>query len=104
MTSHRYSAALRRVAPHLAAHAQGLELLRACAQHERSSDPDPVGWDVGESVYWIGSQWHGGQSCPLYAALCATEFEPGACWRQPEPGSSAAMLADVLEAIVEGGA
>jgi hypothetical protein len=94
---HRYSDALRQVAPHLAQHEHGPEFLRILAETERNQDEyDPAGWATAESVYYVGSLWHGGQWCPLYAALCATEFHPGPCWRSPEDyfarNAAAAML------------
>lgn len=30
------------------------------------------------AIYWFASDWHGGQSTNLYAALCASEYTPGA--------------------------
>ena len=53
-------------------------MLRMLACDERLTwPPDPDGWETAEAVYWLGVRWHGGQSCPLYAAQCATEFSPG---------------------------
>ena len=101
MRDHKYSEALRRVAPHLAQLSYGGEVLRACAEHERMAcEPDAAGWDVAEAVHYVAGLWYGGQGCPLYAALCATEFEPGPCWRRPEHESSASMLAARLYRIV----
>ena len=80
-TEHRYSAALRRVAPYLTA-----EQLRILAEHERMADPDPDGWDTAEAVYWFASYHYCGQADPLYSALCATEYEPDplACGVTPD--------------------
>ena len=96
--THTYSAALRRVAPVLAPHKLGYDLLRTLADWERMADePDPDGWDTAEAVYWLSVNWHGGQWCPLYAAGCVTEFRPGACADGPEPDSTAELVLSELE-------
>lgn len=33
--------------------------------------------DVEAAAYWLASDYHGGQSSNLYAALCASPFRPG---------------------------
>ena len=98
--SHRYSDALRRVAKPLAQHQDGIRLLRALATAERLADRDPQGWATAESVYWLGYWHHNSQWCPLYAALCATEFHPGACARGPEPDSLAEAVYHDLATII----
>jgi hypothetical protein len=101
MMAHRYSEALRRVAAHIAQNTWGEDVLRACVRHERAADEhDPAGWDVAEAVYYVAGLWHAGQRSPMYAAQCATEFEPSRYWRRPERGSSAAMLAAELHRII----
>lgn len=104
---HRYSHSLRRVAPHLAKHDAGLEMLRALASCERELDAqreDPEGWATAEAVHYVSTLWHGGQTCPLYAAGCATEFEPGPMWRKPEDWAgrmAAAALVRILRDTVK---
>lgn len=83
MRTKRYSETLRNVAPILAEHVDGRELLRAVAMYERANGSE-CEFDVAEALYWIGNNYHSGQCCPLYAAMCATEFRPGACARGPE--------------------
>lgn len=99
MTAHRYSEALRRVAPHLAQHARGGDLLRYLATDERNREPDPDGWATAEAVYWFGVDWHAG--CPLYAAQCATGYRPGRAHRGASSEDVAAMASD-LAAIANG--
>lgn len=99
MIPHRYSAALRRVAPHLAQHRAGADLLRYLACRERLVDPDAEGWETAEAVYWLGVHWHGGQSCPFYAAQCASEFTPGRAQSGPSDEDAVCVLDD-LAAIV----
>jgi len=79
----RYSETLRNLAPILAEHKDGREILRALVSYERANGTDSE-WDVAEAIYWIGCNYHGGQGCPLYAAMCATQFEPGMLARGPE--------------------
>lgn len=96
---HKYSEALRRVAPHLAQHTCGREMLKAIAYHERTCEGRD-GWDTAEAVYYVASMWYTGQGSALYAAMCATEFEPGPLWYSPAEGSGAEMLADTLDFII----
>ena len=79
----RYSDTTRNLAPILAQHKDGREILRAIVQYEKQNGGD-CEFDVAEAVYWIGALYHGGQGCPLYAAMCATHFEPGRCQRGPD--------------------
>lgn len=92
----RYSECLRRIAPHLAQHKSGREMLRLCAEAERMEGcEDSAGWTVAEAVYWLGADYHDGQASPLYAALCQTLYNPGmGASKQggPETDSAAHML------------
>ena len=96
----RYSQTLRDIAPILAHHKHGPELLRILAEGERGHCDfgycEVDGFDTAEAVHYVASQWHGGQWCPLYAAMCATEFHPGMAWRRPEDGFTAARMIKVL--------
>ena len=79
----RYSETIRNLAPILAEHRDGREILRALVSYERANGRDSES-DIAEAMYWIGANYHGGQNCPLYAAMCATEFSPGMCQRGPD--------------------
>jgi hypothetical protein len=79
----RYSETIRNLAPILAEHVDGRDILRALVSYERANGADAE-WDIAEAMYWIGANLHSGQNCPLYAAMCATQFSPGACARGPE--------------------
>jgi hypothetical protein len=99
--SRTYSHALRRVAPWLASHRHGRDMLRAIAEHERAQDERDVhGWDAAEAVHYVSIGWHEGQWCPLYIAACVAGFRPGMAWIRPERGSSAACLAADLIRIL----
>lgn len=87
----RYSETLRKLAPILAQDPNGADMLRVLVSMERMSGPD-IETDIAEAVYWIGANYHNGQGCPLYAAMCATRFRPGACAKGPEVGSLAEII------------
>ena len=48
--------------------------------------------NIAEALYWLCSEWHGGQWCPLYEALCINPFKPGPLSNGPEPDSWANNL------------
>ena len=101
---HNYSDALRAVAPHLAAHPLGVDMLRAVARLERYSDCSD-GFAVASAVYWMAVAWHGGQGCPLYAALSALSdmrYSPGLA-SGPDCEVGQIMLSE-LERILKGDA
>lgn len=100
---HTYSETLRAIAPHLAQHTYGPEMLRTLADWEREEDryDDPIGWQTAEATYYIASLWYAGQTCPLYATLCATEFRPGPCWRKPEEWGARMVAADLHRILRE---
>jgi hypothetical protein len=52
-------------------------------------------FDVEEAIWWFASDFHGGQSSNLYAALCASPFKPGPI-ATLDPFSIAAWLYDDL--------
>lgn len=74
----RYSETIRNLAPILAQHKDGQEILRVLVSYERMNGSESE-YDIAEAMYWIGANYHGGQNCPLYAAMCATEFSLGMC-------------------------
>jgi len=99
---HTYTESLRRIAPVLAEHEHGPEMLRALAAFEREDNAgyeDPAGFDTAEAVYYVSLSWHAGQTCPLYAAGCATEFHPGMGWRKPEGYTARAAAAALLRIL-----
>ncbi len=91
MKKHRYSEALRRVAPIIAEHRNGQEALAELATMERNSDGGDDGFDTAQAVYWVGADYHAGQMCPLYRAMCATKYRPGAIERGPNSHVSVAL-------------
>lgn len=104
MKAHTYSDALRAVAPHLARHRNGGEMLRTLARWERATEGRD-GFDVASAVYWHATAWHTGQSCPLYAALSALvgglRYSPGPLEIGPRCVVSKCMHED-LERIERG--
>ena len=54
-------------------------------------------FDREAAIYWFASDWHGGQSSNLYAALSTSEYTPGAIENEcPEDAGS-----DCYEALAE---
>lgn len=74
------------------------EALWSIGEHDAVSLPDFI---VG--AYWHYCDWHGGQSSPEYAALCALGriFEPGMSSIESEraDGSPACQAYDALDAM-----
>ena len=105
---HKYSDVLRAIAPHLAKHANGQELISSIAAFERVQDPlerRGTEFDVATALYWLALDWHNGQDCPLYAVQCVLgsdplRFSPG-CTKGPEPESSEEDLYQELAWILE---
>ena len=98
--THRYSETLRAIAPILAEHRQGWEMLRILARHEKESgDRQSAEWTTAEAVYYVGSLWHAGQGDPLYAAMCAVDFRPGALWRKPEGYGARGAAAEMVRTL-----
>ena len=97
-----YSETLRAVAPTLASHHYGYEILQALAASEKA-DPEDAPFRTADVVYWLGANCHGGQMCPLYAALCVVthtcKFSPGQCAYGPSCPEGETLLAE-LEGIV----
>ena len=104
MIEHTYSEALRAIAPHLAQHRRGGDMLRSLARWELATDGRD-GFDVASAVYWHATAWHTGQSCPLYAALSALvgelRYRPGPLETGPGCVVSRCMHED-LERIERG--
>lgn len=98
MKAHRYSDALRRIAPALAGDRRGGDYLRTLARWERDTDGRD-GFDTACAVYWFAANWHAGQGCALYSALCATGYEPARGERDTDPATVAGMIREELEAI-----
>jgi hypothetical protein len=69
-------------------------VIRAVRPYLREADA----FDVGSALYWAGANAHSGQWSLGYALLCASEYSPGACERDTEPDSLAAMMREELEA------
>lgn len=107
MMAHTYSDALRAVAPHLAQHRRGWRMLRRLAHWERYTDSRD-GFATAAAVYWVATAWHGGQSCPLYAALSALvgglRYSPGPLSTGPDCEVSRIMHAELDRMMLEGGA
>ena len=97
----RYSETLRVVAPILMQHKHGKEILRTAVFYERANGPES-GYDIAEALYWIGANYHGGQSCPFYAMMGATLYTPGMLANGPEEGSMAEMIYDDMVEIISG--
>ena len=74
---------------YIAEHPQGERILAAVARWRRNGADD---FDAAEALYWACSDYYNGQGCPLYAALCASAYRPGAASNGPEPDSVADYL------------
>ncbi len=46
--------------------------------------PEADQWNREEAIYWFATEWHGGQSSPLYSVLSTSPFNPGPMSRGPE--------------------
>ncbi len=90
------------------------EALAALGNAVRNNDTDETTWSLGEcdictlgglivGSYWALAEWHGGQSSPEYAALCALGriFSPGRCASGPEPESDECTAYDAISAWFE---
>jgi hypothetical protein len=114
------SSTIRAIASELRHHRRGPEMIRELMefdseefQHDRwaecCSDPDCkyhtgdrlINLPIAVAVYWIGSDYHEGQWCPLYAAMCATEYNPGPMETGPEGETPERWLYEDLRAILE---
>jgi hypothetical protein len=54
------------------------EMLTALKQF----DPAAEQFDLEAAIYWLASDYHGGQWSNLYAALCASPFRPSPLHRE----------------------
>lgn len=70
------------------------ELVQAINNMPFASEFDE--FDREEAIYWLASDWHGGQSSNLYSVLSTSEFRPGRSANGPE--ETAQMLYDELVA------
>jgi hypothetical protein len=43
----------------------------------KSSEFEGLDFDIEAAIYWLASDYHGGQSSPLYSILSTSEFKPG---------------------------
>ena len=68
-----------------------------------SDDGERLNPDIAAALYWLGTNWHGGQWCPLYTLTTGLDYSPGILANGPEPDSSESMLYDELEAIMREG-
>lgn len=66
------------------------EMLSALAGHGDE-------FEIEEAIYWVASDYHGGQSSNLYAALCASPYKPGACSQGPEHWDLYRLLVEEFE-------
>jgi hypothetical protein len=41
-------------------------------------------WEREAAIYWFASDYHGGQWSNLYAALCASQYQPSMIERCPD--------------------
>ena len=65
------------------------DMLAALRQFASQADE----FDVEAAIYWLASDYHGGQWSNLYAALCASPYRPGRCHREvADEGDTAAWL------------
>jgi hypothetical protein len=71
------------------------EMLAFIASLPFASERDE--FDTEEAIYWYASDYHGGQSSNLYAAICESPYSPGPCSNGPEPESIGADLYADLE-------
>lgn len=63
------------------------DLLAAVRHYDAYADE----FDVEAAVYWLASDWHGGQGSNLYAALCESLYRPGPLVREvADEGDTAA--------------
>lgn len=98
---------LRDLAPILSQHVKGQEMLKILtywdqhAEHYEHETAGPLNVDIAEAIYWIGANWHGGMSCPLYSAMNVCGFSPSSSECGPEEGGSAEMIYSELEQILE---
>ena len=44
---------------------------------QQCTGSEDIRFDIEEAIYWFANDYHGGQASDLYAALCASEYEPG---------------------------
>jgi len=59
----------------------------------RRFDPRAEEFDVEAAIYWLASDYHGGQWSNLYAALCVSRYRPGLFVREvADEGDGAAWL------------
>lgn len=90
------------------------ESLAALGNAVRDSETDESTWSLGGcdactlgglivGSYWALTKWHGGQSSPEYAAMCALGrvFSPGPCASGPEPESDESDAYDAVCAWFE---
>ena len=60
-------------------------------------------FDVEAAIYWLASDYHGGQWSNLYRALCASPYRPGPLVREAaDEGDSAADCYNHLRDAVLG--
>lgn len=96
----RYSETLRKLAPILAEHVHGAALIGVLVAHEKVAGTESE-FDVAEAMYWIGTHYHEGQWCPLYRAMCATEFHPSPLSYGPEREGPSEILYKQLRDVLK---
>jgi hypothetical protein len=64
--------------------------------HLRATCPYADEFDTECAIYWFASDYHGGQSSNLYAALCGSEYHPGMLENECPPDGAADCYAELL--------
>jgi hypothetical protein len=60
-------------------------------------DPEADDFDIEAAIYWLASDYHGGQTSDLYSILSTSEFKPGPSHSSVEDeGETAKMIYDML--------
>jgi hypothetical protein len=54
-------------------------------------------FDIESAMWWFAHDWHGGQGSNLYAAMCASPYQPGPLARALEAADDAAFLYEELD-------
>lgn len=58
-------------------------------------------FDKEEAIYWLASDWHGGQSSNLYSVLSTSEFRPGPFQTGPSGGMAFELFSHLVVFIFE---
>lgn len=58
-------------------------------------------FDKEEAIYWLASDWHGGQGSNLYSVLSASEFRPGPFQTGPSGGMAFELFSHLVATIFD---